>query len=68
MEWNQLLTGALGSSLPTGLLAFAVFKLWTRMEARDAAQAKLIADKDEEIRDLNEARVDDLRQTRRPIG
>lgn len=36
MEWHDLLKGALGSSPVALVLGFAVWKLWTKLEAKDA--------------------------------
>ncbi len=49
MEWQKLLEGALGSSPIALVLGFAVQRLWSKLEQKDA-----------EIRELNSARVKDL--------
>lgn len=47
MQWSALIEGALGSSPMALVLGFAVWKLWTSNEAKDA-----------EIKRLNEKMVD----------
>jgi hypothetical protein len=49
VEWQKLLEGALGSSPIALVLGFAVQRLWSKLEQKDA-----------EIRELNSARVKDL--------
>jgi hypothetical protein len=49
VDWQKLLEGALGSSPIALVLGFAVQRLWTKLETKDA-----------EIARLNDARVKDL--------
>lgn len=49
MEWQQLLNGALSSSPVAAILGFVTWKLWSKLEQKDA-----------EIQRLNEARVKDM--------
>lgn len=51
MEWGSIVSSLIGSSPATALCALAVRALWTRLKERDA-----------EIADLNQARIEDLRQ------
>jgi hypothetical protein len=49
VDWETLLNGALGSSPMALVLGFAVHRLWSKLETKDA-----------EIARLNDARVKDL--------
>lgn len=51
MEWDSLLTSLIGSSPATGMCLFAIRVLWLRLKERDS-----------ELADLNQARIEDLRQ------
>lgn len=57
MEWQTILSGAIGGSPLAVVLAFASYKLWSKCEEKD----KTIAAKDAEIAALNEKRVSDLK-------
>lgn len=50
MEWEPIVTSFIGSSPATGLCLLAIRALWTRLRERDA-----------EIAELNQARIEDLR-------
>lgn len=49
MEWQKIIETALASTPQSAILGFAVWRLWLKVESKDA-----------EIRDLNAARVKDL--------
>jgi hypothetical protein len=49
VEWSKLIEGALTTSPMALVLGFAVWRLWQKLEAKDA-----------EIQRLNEARAKDL--------
>lgn len=51
MEWLKILEGPLASTPLAGVLGFAVWNLWRKLEAKDA-----------EIQRLNAERVKDLIQ------
>lgn len=62
MEWHAIIQGLLGSSPLAGALGFACYKLWAKLEQKD----QTIQEKDTVIAELNEARVNDLRQISKP--
>jgi hypothetical protein len=68
VEWPTIINGLVGSSPVAGLLAFGLWKVWTRMEKKEADCARELAAKDEEIEEkdkqiqiLNESRITDLK-------
>lgn len=57
IQWQTVVQGVLSSSPVAAALGFACFKLWGKLEAKEA----VIAEKDKVIAQLSEARVQDLK-------
>ena len=58
VNWNAIIQGLFGSSPLAGILAAGIVTLWKKLTERD----KVIEQKDKVIQELQEARVQDLRE------
>jgi hypothetical protein len=56
--WDQILNSLFTASPLAGVLGYVGYKLWGKLAEKD----KVIAEKDQEISDLNDRRIRDLKR------